>query len=135
MTPKQIETMWDNFVPRMGGKLVREIVGPTVTVKNADYVFAKHNVIAELKVLSHDLTRTNTGQDAIAVMMDRWRAEGLINFRFYGTRLIRSKDLPEQCQLEIANSNGHRLGRYPFAWSRIWSDKKAAFLRKNLHMQ
>lgn len=111
MTPKDIETLWDNFVPRIGGRRVLEIVGQGVTFANADYVFSDDNIVAELKVLSTDLLRTNAGQDAIGVLMDKWRAEGLINFRIYGTRLIRSSDLPKQCQLELASHLGKRLLR------------------------
>lgn len=111
MSAEEVEKLWDGFIPRIGGCRVLELIGANPTASNADYLFRQDNVIAELKVLTADLVRTDSGQDGIAALMASWRERGLYNVVFYGTRLIQSRDLPEQCQQELAEYFGKRLSK------------------------
>jgi len=46
-----IEKAFDFFVHEFGGTVVRELVGASPPFNNADYIFEKYHVIAELKCL------------------------------------------------------------------------------------
>jgi hypothetical protein len=50
----QIEPTFNAFVKAFGGELIRDIVGPSPNFHDADYLFRKEGVIAELKVLTED---------------------------------------------------------------------------------
>jgi hypothetical protein len=52
-----IEPEMNQFVKKIGGKLVTEVVGnPSPSFLNADYAFIQDNIIAELKCLNDDKT-------------------------------------------------------------------------------
>jgi hypothetical protein len=93
-----LESIVDPFVKGIGGELISELVGNNNPPSSADYLFRRHNVIAEMKTLQADsfggpFCRKLGGR------MGDWHRDGRL--RVYGTTRIDSKSLSPECQNEM----------------------------------
>ena len=93
-----LESIVDPFVKGIGGDLISELVGNNNPPSSADYLFRRHNVIAEMKTLQADsfggpFCRKLGGR------MGDWHRDGRL--RVYGTTRIDSKSLSPECQNEM----------------------------------
>ena len=93
-----LQSIVDPFVTAIQGELVSNLVGNDNPPSSADYLFRKHNVIAELKALETDSFgesfRRKLGERAA-----NWQRQGKL--RVYGTTRIDSHKL----SLDCANSS------------------------------
>lgn len=94
-----IELTFNEFVKDFGGQVVSEIIGKNPKFENADYLFQKDQIVAELKCLQKDFFRDIEYQKKIDKLYDKWIKEGLISP--FPKRLINSTDLPKKCQDDI----------------------------------
>jgi hypothetical protein len=97
-----VEETMDEYVENFGGELIKKIVPPNPPFFNADYLFRKYGVIAELKTLEKDFFTEKDYQKKINNLYSKWVEMGLVK-PVMGKIKIESRDLPQQCQLDIAN--------------------------------
>lgn len=94
-----VEEAFNEFVVRVGGKLVQELMPRTQPLpRNADYFFPQDCVVAELKCLEKDLFQDDKYKRKLSKLYEKWVLRGLI-------RPLDSQDdkisLPEECGQEM----------------------------------
>jgi hypothetical protein len=93
-----LHVILDPFIKGFGGEVVDELMDPTNRRANADYLFRKHNVIAELKALEDALGGPyKTKMDAL---LAEWHRTGRFQRILIGRQAIKIEDLPPNCQNE-----------------------------------
>jgi hypothetical protein len=95
-----IESSFNEFVKEFGGELVKELLPPNPSFENADYVFKKDNVVAELKCLEKDILEQDNSKAKLNALYDGWLRKGLVG-PAWGTVEINTAKLPVQCQREV----------------------------------
>src|SRR5260221_10424267 len=95
-----VEAAFAGFVREFGGEVVEDIVGPSPDFLNADYLFRKIGVVAELKRMVQNKAEDQTLQAKIQGKFDRWMADGTIG-PIYGRTVVQSRSLPPECQREL----------------------------------
>ena len=95
-----LQSIVDPFVKGVGGELVSELVVNNSPPSNADYLFRRHNVIAELKTLQAD-SFGDPFCRKLGNQMGDWRRDGQL--LGYGTTRIDSKNLSPECQNDMFN--------------------------------
>src|SRR5215469_7659924 len=93
-----LESIVDPFVRGVGGERVSDLIGNNVKRPNADYLFRRHNVIAELKSLQADSFRENF-RNKMGDLLGKWHRKGRL--RAYGTVRVDIDKLPPDCQREV----------------------------------
>lgn len=96
-----VEETLDEFVEEFGGELIKKILS-NPNFDNADYLFRKYKVVAELKTLEKDFFTAENYKKKINELYAKWVKEGLVP-RVWGKAIIQTRNLPEQCQLEFSN--------------------------------
>src|SRR5262249_10066836 len=87
------ETVFREFVSRFGGEVLPE----TSDSKTADYLFSKHNIVAELKCLMGDQTgavKEKLGQ----AVKDWWREGGKMPVGYDGSKPLEIATAPQEIQ-------------------------------------
>src|ERR1035438_8196750 len=87
-----LESIVDPFVKGIGGELISELVGNNNPPSSADYLFRRHNVIAEMKTLQAD-SFGGPFCRKLGGWMGDWHRDGRL--RVYGTTRIDSKSLSQ----------------------------------------
>jgi hypothetical protein len=108
MKPTQsLQSIVDPFVTRYGGEVVKELLGNNPKLpENADYLFRRYHVIAELKALEND-SFGNPFRDKMGRLMASWVKRGLL--LVFGTRRIELSQLHRVCQEEALSVIGKPL--------------------------
>jgi len=97
---KDIEGEFNKVVLQIGGDLVRNrLPSKSPDFENADYVFDKENVIAELKILQKDPSIESELDKKIQAKFDKWMDQGKLVI--YGLARVESKNLPAKMQWEL----------------------------------
>lgn len=96
-----VEETLDEYVEEFGGELIKKLL-TNPNFENADYLFTKHKVVAELKTLEKDFFSEETYKKKINELYAKWVENGLAP-RIWGKAQIQTKDLPHQCQVEFTN--------------------------------
>jgi hypothetical protein len=93
-----LQSIVDPFVKGLQGELVSDLVGNDNPPPSADYLFRRHNAIAELKALETgsfgESFRKKLGERAA-----QWQRKGQL--LVYGTARVDSEKLPAACQQEL----------------------------------
>lgn len=97
-----VEASFNKFVKEFGGELISEMISRNPSFKNADYFFKKRSIVAELKCLEKDLFRGEDYRTKTRLLYDNWVKRGLAP-RLLRTTTIETRNLPVECQLEVAN--------------------------------
>jgi len=95
-----VEEALATCVEAVGGQVLDRMLGSVRPFKNADYYFPKDQVVAELKVLSEDILQKEDFVRATSDLHARWVREGKVERGPPGRRLLRARDLPEECARE-----------------------------------
>ena len=98
----KIEPTFNAFVKQYGGELISEIISSSPDFPNADYLFRKENVVAELKVLTEDKLHDPESQKKFGELFRSWVERGIIPPQQM-PRFLDSKDYPVTCQKEMYN--------------------------------
>ena len=106
---RTLESIVDPFVKRVGGERVSEIIGNTNPQLNADYLFRKHGVIAELKSLQAG-SFFEAFQRKITDLMRRWQREGRLVV--FGTARVDSSGLSPACREEMFSVMAESLQKH-----------------------
>lgn len=110
-----VEPAFDEFVTLFGGSKISTLLSEYEDLKgspppNADYLFGRDNVIAELKCLEEDTYSPGEFKEVFSSLINDWQDRGLLSWRLYGgPMLIQSRDLPIECQLELEQQINRRL--------------------------
>ena len=93
-----MQSIVDPFVTGIRGELVWNLVGNFNPPSNADYLFRKHNVIAELKAIEAG-SYIESFNRKLADLTAKWNREGKLVVM--GTARVDSKNLTPSCQEEM----------------------------------
>ena len=85
-----LENAFNVFVKEFGGKVVHELVGSSPTFNNADYLFEKYKVIAELKCMEEDKLRDDKFIEKASSIYLEAHQKGGTQVVLFGTRRISS---------------------------------------------
>jgi hypothetical protein len=96
----EIEPAFNAFVKKYGGELISDIVGSSPDFPNADYLFRKDNVVAELKILTENKLHDPEMQKKFGELFQSWIERGIIPPQKM-PQFINTKDYPVPCQKEI----------------------------------
>lgn len=94
---RSVEDVFQDFVLGFGGELVRDLLPPGNPPINADFLFRKHGVIAELKCLENSSFGPNYPKK-MQELADDWMRRRLMIF--FGTVNIELQKLRPECQRE-----------------------------------
>lgn len=94
-----VEEAFNEFTRESGGELVSDLVGQNPNFDNADYLFRKDLVVAELKCLEKDFLRDIEYQKKIDKLYAKWVNLGLV--QPFARTTINIKDLPERCRTDV----------------------------------
>jgi hypothetical protein len=95
-----VERTFAAFVRSYGGEVVEDLVGASPAFPNADYLFRKVGVVAELKRLVEDKSEDAHMRAKINARFHRWMERGLVG-PVWGHVQIQSRTLPLECQREL----------------------------------
>jgi hypothetical protein len=94
-----LQALIDPFVRSFGGELVGDVLGEAPNLpKNADYLFRRFNVIAELKSLEVG-SFGESFQKKMSELVESWANRGLV--MVYGTQRLDLDRLPAPCQQDV----------------------------------
>src|SRR5882672_2153981 len=93
-----IEQMFEGFVIKFGGELVRNLISNVNPPKNADYLFRSPLVLAELKIVERDAF-TFEDSEKLEKLIHSWMRQRLIG-PILGTAQVELRKLPSKCQQE-----------------------------------
>lgn len=71
-----VEPLVHEFVRKIGGEVISDLLPKSPGFKNADYLFRKANVIAELKCLQADYAAPEAMQKKVLRLYKKWSREG-----------------------------------------------------------
>jgi hypothetical protein len=94
-----VEEAFNEFTRESGGELVSDLVGNNPNFDNADYIFRKELVVAELKCLEKDFPKDIEYQKKIDRLYDKWINQGLV--QPFARRTINIRELPERCRDDV----------------------------------
>lgn len=106
---RTLHSIIDPFVRGVGGELVSEIVGNKNPPSNADYLFRRHNVIAELKALEAG-GFVASFQRKLTKLCANWHRTG--RFVVYGTVHVQSSRLPADCREEMFSAMAESIQKH-----------------------
>lgn len=109
---RTLESIVDPFVQRIGGKRVTDIIGNKNPKKNADYIFQRHEVIAELKSLEAG-SFVEAYQRKLTRLMRRWQQQGKLVV--FGRAMVSSKRLSPECRDELFSAMAESLQKHVVA--------------------
>src|SRR5437899_7806865 len=101
MQPLDPESLMDQAIRAAGGQRITELVGVNPSFDNADYVFPKDNIVAELKSLEKDFLSDPAVADKMHELYNRWLDEGNEVPIMYGRGVLRTDQLPIECAREL----------------------------------
>jgi hypothetical protein len=93
-----LQSIIDPFVIGISGELVCNLVGNSNPPSNADYLFPKHGVLAELKAIEAG-SYIESFHRKLANLTAKWNREGKLVVM--GTARVDSKNLAPECQEEM----------------------------------
>ena len=88
-----VEKELNGCVTAIGGQLVRDIIGNSPNFSNADYLFAEHETVAELKILSVDQMRKPNIRDKMSEIYREAMDRGETDVIVYGEARVSSDHL------------------------------------------
>src|SRR2546423_2154802 len=104
-----IQKTFSDFVEVFGGEVTDRTVRPTANLpKNADFIFRKDNIVAELKCLEEDLESKEEFKHKRQALVDKWASAKIIHPPLPG-EMIYTKELPEECQRDLTNLYGRPI--------------------------
>jgi hypothetical protein len=124
-----IESSFNEFIKQFDGELVSDLLPPNPS-ENADYLFRKENVVAELKCLEKDILEQDDSQSKIDALYEKWMRKGLVGV-VAGTVTINSATLPMECQRELYSFIKKPIKRAIEKANRQIKQTKAHFNRPN----
>jgi hypothetical protein len=95
-----LQSIVEPFVKSIGGELISELVGNDSPPSSADYLFRRHNVIAELKSLQAE-SFGDPFRRKLGNRMGDWQRDGRLIV--FGTTKVESKRLAPECQNDVFN--------------------------------
>lgn len=103
--PIDIQEEFGRFVREFGGKVVEDSLAPQQRdFSNADYVFERQNVVAELKVLTRDQSGDPVLYEKLQGLYLSAVAGGLVG-PVFGTLSVNTKDFPELLQRQFLDAH------------------------------
>jgi hypothetical protein len=97
---ENVEDFITEFINSVGGKTVVEKNGGKCDFLNADYIFEKENVIAELKCLEKDIF-SDEDFERNERLMEKWFDDGTLRKVDIIPIFLNRKQIPESCLVEI----------------------------------
>jgi|ERR1039458_1634531 hypothetical protein len=95
-----VEAVFGDFVRSLGGEVLEDSLGSSPKFLNADYLFRRDRIVAELKRLVEDQSADLAIRSKINRKYRQWIDERRIG-PMYGTRQVQSKTLPVDCQRDL----------------------------------
>jgi len=95
------EDVFNECVRKVGGICLDDVLPDTRDFYNADYLFEDVNVVGELKCLEKDPLSDDAYTDKIQNLYDKWVREGLLPSSNAGKVILNTRDLPENCAVEL----------------------------------
>ncbi len=95
-----VEDIFRRFVQEFGGELISNLLPPGNPPSNADFLFRRQRVIAELKCLENNSFGSNY-PEKMKALADDWMRRRLL--MVYGTTRIEIRKLHPECQREWLN--------------------------------
>ena len=96
-----IEKKFDFFVHEFGGTAVRELVGASPLFSNADYIFEKYHVIAELKCLEENKIADPEFIDKVSSIYREALQKGGTKAIVFGTCMLTSENFTPEYQQRL----------------------------------
>jgi hypothetical protein len=108
MKPREpLQAIIDPFVKTCGGELVADLLQKNANLPpNADYLFRRSGVIAELKALEDD-SLGEPFRKKMGTLVGSWHRRGLLTV--FGTTRVNLDQLPPLCQQEVLDLIGKPL--------------------------
>jgi hypothetical protein len=103
------ESIMDQTVLAVGGCCVRDLIGHNPSFDNADYLFQRDSIIAELKSLEKDFLGDPTVHEKMHVLYNRWVDDGKNVPLIYGEGILRTDEIPVECARELLSIFKDRL--------------------------
>tara|TARA_R110002074_G_scaffold221339_1_gene391911 strand:+ start:6298 stop:7116 length:819 start_codon:yes stop_codon:yes gene_type:complete len=122
------EQEFDRCVKEIGGNKVSDSLSGSPNFDNADYIFEKYNVIAELKCLTEDKSEDDVIKIKTDDIFSRYFKES--GFVVFGTTWISSDQLSPNCTKEISE-----LYRKPIKGAMKKANKQIRETKENLNKE
>lgn len=106
---RTLESIVDPFVSRVGGRRISEMAGNKNPKKNADYLFERQQVIAELKLLQAG-SIVEAFQRKLTKLTRRWQKEGKLIV--FGRAMVSSSRLSPECREEMFSAMAEALQKH-----------------------
>ncbi|MDT5061288.1 MAG: hypothetical protein QOH63_1747 [Acidobacteriota bacterium] len=108
--PINVEEQFNEFVREFGGELVSKLLPKNTDIPlNADYLFRKEGVIAELKCLEKNDYGSKELEKKFNKIHSKWLHDGLVKLGQINTRAIDISSLPLKCQNDLFKLVGRQI--------------------------
>lgn len=108
--PMEVEPLFNGFVVEYGGELVSNLIPRNNVSLNADYVFEKQNVIAELKCFQKDLFNEKEEEARMQSLVEKWTKDGMLNDESV-MQIVLTGQLPSECKAEMIQAARKTIDR------------------------
>lgn len=103
----KVEPIFDEFVRRFGGELVRDLLPKGVNLpRNADYLFFDRTVVAELKSLEENYFSAPRIGEKMTRLANKWIRQGDLKRHQVKNGRFSTTDLPPRCAFEALDVLG-----------------------------
>ena len=100
--PIYVRDSFAEFVREFGGEVIDDSLAKDPHAqKNADYIFRKHSVIAELKCLEKDLFNDKEDIERLGRLIQKWTTNGTVDGSTALRWVLGQEDLPAECYREM----------------------------------
>lgn len=96
-----VENFFNEYVEYFGGKVISKDENNLDDRPNADYLFRKQNVIAELKCFQKDLFNNEEDIPRLLNFLDKWEEQKSINQEDKLAIILGFKQLPKECYIDL----------------------------------
>lgn len=95
-----VEEAFSDFVEKFGGEVSDRTLKGANKPSNADYLFHREKVVAELKLLKEDPFKNKEFKKALAKKTDEWLRKGYIT-RPELSKVTKTNQLPDKCYQDV----------------------------------
>lgn len=128
---EDVEVLFSEFVEFYGGKVIDKLDGNLVDRLNADYLFEKHNTIAELKTFKKDVFSEAEDFPRFENLMTKWVSKKMITHKEFRDFTFKRKQLPKKCIDDLISVGSKTIERAIQKGNKQIQESKKTFDKPN----
>ena len=126
-----VEKLFSEYVEYYGGKVVDKLEENKTDRQNADFLFEKPEIVAELKTFEKDIFSEPEDFPRIMDLFDKWIEKGLMTKEDLKEYTFRGKQLPKKCIEDWVERASKTIERAIYKANKQIEETKKTFNKEN----